>query len=355
MDSDVTFDTESEDERRVSVNKPYKCHYDGCKAVFSRPSRLEHHVHLHENKRPYKCPNEGCDKSYTSPSHLKRHAQTHQSAVKVYQCEQCSAKMSTLSNLKRHYKRAHNPERELFCQECKLAFRKRSRYEEHIASHKNSSMYECEKCKKTFLTHMKLTKHQLNHAPKNYSCPVEGCPDSFERWALLMLHQKVEHSKSNFICPECDEVFSSQSSLNQHSKIHIDNRPAIPCPYKNCKRLYYFKRNLDQHVRIKHTGHKFCCDLCKVELSTKQKLREHILKIHSSPKESFKRKQQSTRIDQGQAKRSALTLLTGFELNAAAEVKLMQRNPTALLRDKAAEEASFSEDGGGSDISAKGA
>lgn len=79
-----------------------------------------------------------------------------------------------------------------------------------------------------------------------------------------------------------------------------------------------------------------------------------MIAIHLSEKKPFKRKSPGPRKDTGQAKRSALSELTGLYLSVTAEVQLMQRNSTALLRDVMVEE-SVSEDDRVSDTSAKGA
>ncbi|OXU18972.1 hypothetical protein TSAR_007722 [Trichomalopsis sarcophagae] len=348
MESDSNYEPEPEEIANAETNKkPHKCEYPGCTAAFSRPSRLEQHL-----MRPYKCKQEGCDKAYTNPSHLKRHAQSHSEIAKTYTCCVCSVKISTLSNLKRHYNRAHNTERELHCMECNVYFRKKNRYEEHMAAHKHESMYKCGICEKEYLSHTKLKKHEEIHN-KIYECPIENCSKTFTKWALMIKHKRKEHI-NKYPCPECGKEFLTKACLRLHAEVHSEDRPAIPCPYEKCTRLYYFKRNLDQHIRRKHNGQKFICDICNRCLSTKQKLQNHIIAQHLSEKKPFKRKAPAPRKDTGQAKRSALSELTGLHLSVKAEVQLMKRNPTALLRDAMVEE-SVSEDDRVSDTSAKGA
>lgn len=87
--------------------KRHKCTYDGCDAIFNRPSRLARHIRFHTGEvlitlsssisaalefhgfisfqRIYKCNHPGCDKAYTNSSHLKRHAETHSVQKKTYQ------------------------------------------------------------------------------------------------------------------------------------------------------------------------------------------------------------------------------------------------------------------------------
>ncbi|XP_014211131.1 transcription factor IIIA [Copidosoma floridanum] len=359
----ITSDKECELESNDAIKRPeenkngnqYKCEVEGCNAVFPRPHRLESHMNMHTNKRPHKCTHEGCDKSYTNSSHLKRHLQTHSVAAQTFQCNICLSNISTLTNLKRHYHRAHHEDK-LHCKECNLKFRKKSRYQEHMASHDNTTVYKCDKCEKKFLTHMKLVKHQEYHVNRNHTCQVEGCSEVFEKWALLQKHIKIEHSGIEYHCTECKKLFSNKRSYKTHMKIHSENRPVLPCPYENCNRLYYFKNNLHYHIKVHHTGNKFNCDMCGKKLASKQKIKEHIIKMHLSIKKVLKRKAQQPRKDTYIAKKSILSTLTGIQLNVNVEKQLMKRNPAALLRDKAVEDLnSCSEDDRASDISVKAA
>lgn len=42
---------EDEDEdQSIDNGKRYECNFEGCKAIFIRPSRLKHHMNVHKNK-----------------------------------------------------------------------------------------------------------------------------------------------------------------------------------------------------------------------------------------------------------------------------------------------------------------
>ncbi|XP_011502056.1 PREDICTED: zinc finger protein 501-like [Ceratosolen solmsi marchali] len=335
--------------------KKHKCSFPECKAAFNRPNRLQRHLNLHTNQRPYKCNVDDCDKSYTNLSHLKRHSQIHSPVAKTYKCQHCLSNISTLSNLKRHYKRAHDPDRELYCQECNVEFRKKSCYEEHLSSHDNSSFYNCDKCRKIFKSSTKLRKHLMTHRLKNYTCTIEKCEKMFEKWAEMVKHKRLEH-KSEHACPKCNKVFLRKNALRNHCKIHAEDRPALPCPYEQCSRLYYFKRNLNCHIRSAHKGGKFTCDVCQRHVSTKQKLRNHITTMHLTERQPTKSKAPLPRRDLGIPRKSMLSRLTGIRLPPSTETKLLHRLPKALLRDQLTkDDSSYSEEDRSSDVSAKGA
>jgi predicted RNA-binding Zn-ribbon protein involved in translation (DUF1610 family) len=62
-------------------------------------------------------------------------------------------------------------------------------------------------------------------------------------------------------------------------KLHLysgANRVVFTCHYENCPKYYTEKRNLMNHIRSKHEGKKFLCPKCGSNMSSKQKLNQHI-------------------------------------------------------------------------------
>lgn len=106
----------------------------------------------------------------------------------------------------------------------------------------------------------------------------------------------------------------------------MDDRPVLPCPYEKCPRFYFFQRNLDHHVRSNHLGKKYRCDICDLDLSSKQKIAQHIKKIHilKQRKTPSKAKQRKRR-DAGSVKKSMLAKLTGLDLPQVIEKDLLNR------------------------------
>jgi hypothetical protein len=65
-------------------------------------------------------------------------------------------------------------------------------------------------------------------------------------------------------------------------KLHMSSHKVFQCRYKNCPKFYNAKRNLTVHIKSKHQGKRWICDLCGEEKSTKQKLEQH-LHAHLDP------------------------------------------------------------------------
>ncbi|RLU21732.1 hypothetical protein DMN91_006108 [Ooceraea biroi] len=176
----------------------------------------------------------------------------------------------------------------------------------------------------------------MHEGSKTYPCPVPECSEVFNKWLLLCAHKKVKHVTEHK-CTSCDKVFLNKTNLRTHSKIHSENRTVIPCPYDGCQRTYYFKSNLECHVRVKHLGEKFVCDMCSFRFSSKQKLIEHIR--HQEQKERSKPKkklnaQRKKRKDAGIPKRSVLTRLIGLDLPSNLEKLVMEREEVIAVSNK---------------------
>ncbi|XP_076231485.1 uncharacterized protein LOC143177462 [Calliopsis andreniformis] len=302
--------------------KRHKCTYDGCDAVFNRPSRLARHIRLHTGEKSYKCNHAGCDKAYTNSSHLKRHMETHSLRKKTYKCSVCQLFLSNQDNLKRHYKNKHSNNSKLTCKECNETFAKKYQLATHMSKH-TGELHKCDKCNKSFVHIRTFKKHKAAHEVRNksYPCTVPECNEVFEKWLQLCAHMETH----TYACKICGKQLKKRC-LKAHSRIHMDNRPVKPCPYEGCGRVYHFESNLTNHIKVKHLEEKYECDICKKTFSSKQKTQEHIHKIHMSErKPRAKKLQRKKRKDAGMPKKSAVSFLLGVDLPHSVEKEIMQR------------------------------
>nr|XP_003703409.1 PREDICTED: zinc finger protein 845 [Megachile rotundata]XP_012140845.1 PREDICTED: zinc finger protein 845 [Megachile rotundata] len=322
--NNITCSEVKKDEKR------HKCTYPGCEAAYCRPSRLMRHFRSHTGERSYKCNYENCDKAYTNACHLKRHMETHSDIKTMYQCPECSIFIAHRYNLKRHYKTQHEREK-LTCKECNASFTKKYQLAAHKATH-NPVLYKCEKCNKSFTNPTKFKNHKATHEKlKQYPCTRSGCNEVFENWILFQSHLKTQHV-NDYKCKDCDKRFLQKHHLRVHSQVHIKHRLLIPCPYEKCPRVYYFQKNLDQHIRVYHLDQKYECDICKIKITTKRRLTEHIQKLHmlETRIKRTKKLQRKRRKDADKPKRSMVSKLTGIILPQKVEKEILERKDFSL-------------------------
>ncbi|CAL7944985.1 unnamed protein product [Xylocopa violacea] len=309
----------------IRNEKRHKCTFAGCNLAFSRPSRLQRHIRFHTGERCYKCDYPGCTKAYTNTSHLKRHMKTHNEKKTLYQCTVCSLYLSNQHNLKRHYNTFHLGK--LTCKKCNETFTKRYQLKIHMLTH-DSVTHKCDQCSKSFTNFVKFKRHKASHeqGAKQYPCTVAGCNEVFGKWVLLCAHRKTQHVYDHK-CKDCGKIFFSKHHLRIHSQVHVENRTVTPCPFEKCPRVYYFKGNLNHHIRTYHLGVKYECDICKIKIGTKQKLRNHIEKLHMVEKrvKHIKKIQRKKRKDAGMPKRSVVSKLVGANLPPQVEKMVLER------------------------------
>ncbi|KAJ3643958.1 hypothetical protein Zmor_011171 [Zophobas morio] len=288
--------------------KPFKCKVVGCIASFSKNRKLVNHLKRHSGERPFACDEEGCDKTYTNSSHLQRHKKNShgpKTETERVMCnyDGCGTTFANMYSLKKHCTRKHNSEHYPFkCGECSQGFDRKKQLQHHMYLHTGEAMFSCDKCNMKFTTNYYLNKHKRHH--RDYYC---DCGEVFYRWSLLLAHRKICHKKQ-YACDICDKVFSEERNMKNHKLIHVDQsqRKVFVCGYPDCKRFFFYKRNLKYHIENFHqkiNAHKtFKCTYpkCQVVLKTKQSRRQH-LERHFKWKMNKKRK---IRRDKGQAKKS---------------------------------------------------
>ena len=205
---------------------------------------------------------------------------SNQQTILQHQCQQCSKIFKTKSNLNQHRNIVHQNVRHV-CEACGKSFT-HSGYRYHkltahrgpgeIESSKDSSKsiemevvkkFECNKCGKRFAQNSLLRKHvhavhdqtndRVNGGSRKFQCPY--CPSQFKRKDhvdrhITHLHSIVPDAKL-FECTflNCGKRFQSAGRLQQHNKLHQDNRKH-PCLI--CGKSILRKKNLSIHMITCH-------------------------------------------------------------------------------------------------------
>jgi len=324
--------TETAFSSRCANKNLYSCSEPGCNKTFSRPSRLETHILAHTGERPFKC--NQCEKSFTRNAHLKRHQMINHDGIKQspgkVSCDQCDSTFANPYSLKKHVKRFHEV-KQYTCRQCEKSFHKRHLLSHHLLEHKGDGFpYSCFQCGKSFKYPMYLKRHERVH--RGYVCEI--CSSTFEKWSDLHHHKASDHtpikSTETFICSKCNRSFRSKAFLKQHELIHLESRSTYHCPIEFCPRFFYFKKNLDQHIRGYHEGLKYLCSQsgCSSKFYSKQKLLEHLSKSHDiENKETIvkkKSKKRAKRKDKGMFKKPMVSILSGIDCNKSGAAILLK-------------------------------
>ena len=114
---------------------------------------------------------------------------------------------------------------------------------------KKIKVYICPLCENTFRDSFSLNVHMKIHSEGNNKCSERNCKTSFRKKQDLIAHKYGCHNKLNFKCLKCERTFTRRRSLNQHQRIHTDEKP-YKCSF--CGYAAKWKANLSAHIKTFH-------------------------------------------------------------------------------------------------------
>ncbi|XP_053308305.1 zinc finger protein 574 [Spea bombifrons] len=279
--------------------RPFSC--TECKKSFNSQANLLRHKLTHTGERPHKC--QLCGKAFSQSSTLQQHLLVHSQAY-PYKCTECGMSFHRPYRLLMHQYQ-HTGEYPYKCQECGLSFLLRRLLEVHQLGHRGEAPHRCTSCGTNFPTAHRLQDHQCNSSGStgddNLECPI--CGKKVVSDSRLNAHVASQHAgpktakgstpkgrslctilrknnktgSKNLECPDCHKVFSTETSLQVHRRIHTGERP-YPCP--DCGKAFRQSTHLKDHIRL-HTGEKpFKCEVCGKAFAIMVRLSEH-KRIHT--------------------------------------------------------------------------
>lgn len=220
------------------------------------------------------------------------------------------------------YITGHGQGRIFKCNICNVVFKSSHDVKRHYSSvHEDDdkrTWFSCETCGRGGIkTKHGLQRHKLRYhfdgpAEKHpLKCPFDGCGKIQSSKDRLKEHEKFHRGEFGFFCTECDYKTVTIGHLNQHYKMHSNDRPhkckqcdksykgshklkshvlqvhTLPanrpyqCPY--CDKSYGDKYGLDRHEIVHLPKMKYLkCNICEKWFVLKKYLQNHMRKFHNS-------------------------------------------------------------------------
>ncbi|XP_063706062.1 transcription factor grauzone-like isoform X2 [Culicoides brevitarsis] len=228
------------------------------------------------------CP-EAPSPHFTSYRDFKKHMNERHKVKHRFIC--CDMEFSTRKTIIRHCQDHENP---ISCTQCSFIALNKIKFLQHMADahdvklkmpvkKHDVALYTCNECGKQLIGKHKIKGHLLQvHFHNVHIC--ETCAVVYKTHNSLQNHIKREHlgiKEPRRQCPQCGN-WVQESSLPTHIKNHQVERIKLSC--KICNKEFMGKKNLQRHVREKHTerAFKFRCSYCSKSFSQEKKMNEHV-------------------------------------------------------------------------------
>ena len=212
---------------RHTDQKPYQC--DQCNYKTKTADCLRSHMQARHSsdEKMYQC--KECDYSGKNKLNLDRHMRIHSEGT--YACHFCKYKARSSQRLRDHENQMHLVTSLFECELCNFKTITKTRFDEHVLSHKTNIFFGCDVCGKRFsvrndyLHHKKL--HQKSSNVKKFSCIF--CGEKFEAYRDRKLHLSKYHNFEGYECRLCGSVFSHVGSFSKHHKKNHPNEDMYNC------------------------------------------------------------------------------------------------------------------------------
>ena len=177
-------------------------------------------------------------------------SETEQKSVGVkWQCNNCNKLFTQLKSFNKH--KCDDSKTKIPCPSCNKLISKKF-MPIHIKMH-SKTKYQCQKCKRKFLTEGTLVQHMVIHELKVFKCNI--CGEDFNSNSILIKHIDSTHEEMRTVelktenkCKHCDAVFHNLAILKKHLKKNHGEMATFKCDI--CPKMYFSARGLRSHQEI---------------------------------------------------------------------------------------------------------
>ena len=240
---------------------------------------------------------EHCGKEY-SKHHLKLHIERKHSNQRHY-CDQCDYSSTFKGDIRVH-KASQHDDTKYMCEECAKEFCSANVLKQHIRVKHGGRIFRCDQCDFTTTTTLDLLKSHIRlvHTAAKFLCKF--CSFIGDTNQELENHKRINHAneawespcKSNeqkrrerelqmdFTCKLCGHKLTTRQGLNFHmNATHRGVR--FYCPEEGCDFSGTQQVHIRQHIDSKHKGLRHYCDMCDYSAAIATTVRIHKLRVHN--------------------------------------------------------------------------
>ena len=238
-----------------------------------------------------------CAQTFKDKSKLMMHFSTvRRNSYFKLRCPECSKFLTSGCSLRAHM-RLHKDTKPYVCPECGAFIHKKEILKSHVEKyccHYNRIVrLKCGKCEKMIYSPDAFMTH-LHDAHVELYLKCQRCPMAFRSHEGILKHAEKNHNTTDIVwkniykCPLCDTVFHDLKALNQHLRMHVNDRkndPYMVYHCSECEEDFITLNTYKYHMSTEH-GHKlilYFCNQCGETFQYQAALDRHI-SSHSVPK-----------------------------------------------------------------------
>lgn len=238
------------------IHVHFICQY--CGGTSNDIKELKKHLKIHDD---LKCL--FCQKVFSQKNRLKYHYQLSHGHQDFYQCSLCYQTFGKRSTLLDHLRLKHNGKSNFVCKICAIPFLYWQHYKNHFESmhlKKVVNKFDCSFCEYSSNAKFKLKCHVEKSSGIGFFC--KKCQLRLECKGRFDKHMKSHDEESLWTCDYCPKTCRSDNVLRYHiQRSHQHQAKPIkpqvyPCLKKECIRYYVTKSSLARHMRRAHSDPK---------------------------------------------------------------------------------------------------